>query len=444
MIEYITFLFWLIFLGINFYILSSDFTRKKIPNIGVILLLLLWIFWAISWVLEYSLWYALWIVINILISFLLFYKNIWSAWDAKYVIALSLFIPAGALIYTLWNIWLITLIYLFLHTIYLYIWKIFLDFTYTKKLWSKIYTDLREKLVTIFIKSNDSPLWVRSILKTLLPLLVWFLIFFTVIRLLRIYLVNSYIEQSSNKGSAWRWAYLIELIQKYDMYVILWAIISLYLIYRFLRGYISITFSYVCHKVHISEDLWKIIALTLCSIGLIWFIIHEYLRDPIFIADSLILIFTFYIFIWLFIKFLLYVHYVTFQLAEIVYKPIDTLHSWEIVDIPFLIKLFWTQKSLGYKQDSGAYAPKPEKYFKNITNPINDETVTELKKIYKTVNKYHATKATSWFEKIEAIKIMKTFAFAPYIFTWFMVSLLYQDTFIVEISLFLYTKLLGL
>ena len=100
-------------LYLNYKIVLSDLKYKKIPNkfLGYLLLLIpfyyIYIFFTFPDI-NYLLF--LWqIILTFIISFILFYFNIWAAWDAKYLLVLSLFIPYIWIVPFIWNIALITI-----------------------------------------------------------------------------------------------------------------------------------------------------------------------------------------------------------------------------------------------------------------------------------------------------------------------------------------------
>lgn len=428
MIGYIQIIFWWFFICINAYILFSDIYTKKIPNIGILALLLLAVIWLILWTIVWV-WFTFIhasLCITVIIAFILFYFNLWSAWDAKYLIVLSLFLAPESIVYTVWNIALVTLAYLLLNTVYLYIIKCLINRQYCYELWLNIYNDIKDQLYVFFIDESNK-ITIRSALRKMIPLFVWFLIVFTAIRLVRIYLVNSYISGQSNVSWESRIWYVLQLIIEYNTYAIIILLITLYGAYKSLRYGLYYIMPYINKKVGISDSTWKTVLLILVSISLLFFIYYEFLKDPEQIKESLIRIFTFYILIWLFIKIVIYIHYITFQLWEVIYKSVKKLRNGDIVDIAYLQEIFGTQKCLWYKQETWKYSPDPSIFISQIESPISKKTAFELKQIYKTVNTYHVKQKTLWFEPIDAIKTLKSFAFAPYIFMWFAISFIYQD-----------------
>ena len=97
--------------------------------------------------------------------------------------------------------------------------------------------------------------------------------------------------------------------------------------------------------------------------------------------------------------------------------------------------MFWEQKSLWFikivneeKDEKWLLYPNPAEYFRNIENPIDIETKEKLIEIFEIVNNYHKKENTNWYEEVKTIKILYTFAFAWYIFIWFILSFFLWDT----------------
>ncbi len=99
--------------------------------------------------------------------------------------------------------------------------------------------------------------------------------------------------------------------------------------------------------------------------------------------------------------------------------------------------MFWKQLVLWYiKKDDSKKVKKqrkkfllyssPIKYFQNIDNPIDSETLKIIKKCYFITNKYHS-KYSPNFQENKTIKVINTFSFAPYIISWFFLTFFFQD-----------------
>jgi hypothetical protein len=54
--------------------------------------------------------------------------------------------------------------------------------------------------------------------------------------------------------------------------------------------------------------------------------------------------------------------------------------------------------------------PSPRKYINNLTNPVDKESISILKKSYKILNKYHEDFTN--VKPLDVIKTLKTFAFS--------------------------------
>jgi hypothetical protein len=115
---------------------------------------------------------------------------------------------------------------------------------------------------------------------------------------------------------------------------------------------------------------------------------------------------------------------------------IKDLKVGEIVDKDYLMKMFGTQICLWYcnpewedekeeRKDKLLY-PDPRNYFLWINNPIDEDVVLILKKIYSIVND-EIKKNKSDLQQVYQIKVLKTFAFSGYIFIWFLLTYFLQD-----------------
>jgi len=425
------------FFYFNYKILKSDLKEKKIPNKYLIYLLLLlpffyiYLFFSIDSI-NY-LWFFWSIIFTTFVSFVLYYFWVWSAGDAKYLLVLSLFIPNIWVIPFIWNIALITLIYLIIYFLYFYIVKIWFNKIYRKSLLNNIKIDNKEKLKIFFSWSKKWKLERKTIIFKILKVIITFLTIFVIVRLSRVYIIDNLKENFS--ASDWNTNIIKDFIENNITYLLwTWVILTFWLYYIF-RKLFSFLFKFIFKtilekyfNINLSnKDIWFWFMLILLII-LISFIIYEYTINPSEIINKLYLIFTLYLWLYIIFKILFSSYKITFQLAEQDYIHIDNLKSWEIIDKNNLIKLFWTQYCLWYENEKWLLSPNPTIYFQNIDNPIDKETVILLKKIYKTVNNYHKKVKTAFFEEKNDIKILKTFAFATYIFTWFLITFFIQDT----------------
>jgi Flp pilus assembly protein protease CpaA len=415
------------FLYLNYKIIVSDLKYKIIPNIYLWYLLLLIPFYYIYLFLSFpDINYLLFIwqvFLTFIISFILYSLWIWAAWDAKYLLVLALFIPYIWIISFIWNIALITLIYLFIYFIWFYLGKNIFNNKYRKSLWWNIMHDLKEKW--LIYKDNK---WWKSIF-ILLKWLIVFLIIFVSIRLARIYLFNEIFIWETSRMQVIEW-----LFEKYHFYLLLLFIwFFIWLLYLF-RIWINKLKTYIWTKLKLNINLVWNIFLIILSILLTWFIIIEYSNNPNEITKSLYLIFTLYISLWIIFRILIYSYKITFWIAEQDHINIKDLKKWEIVDKAFLIKIFWEQKVLWFNKKwednpntKWILYPNPKKYFSQIPNPINKETLSFIKKIYKIVNNFHKENKTPWYIENNQIKILKTFSYWWYIFVWFIITYIFSN-----------------
>lgn len=423
----------IIFLFLNYQIIINDIFYKKIPNKYLLKILILLPFFYIFLIINnVIIWYQFFsqIIIATLTSFILYYYWIWSAWDAKYLLVLSLFIPNIWIIPFISNIAFITLIYLFWYFIYFYFIKITRDTNYLKLLYNEVKKDNKDKLKT-FLQDNELKIFKKNNIKIIINWILMFLVIFVWIRLIRLLIIN-WIISWDRIGFFW------EIIKKYHIYIwiIFWIIyIVIKLLYIFiinkLKKYYE-KFSKV--KISKNNSLFPLILFLLLLIV----IIYEYIINPTEIKVFLIKAFTIYLWIYIFFKILFYSYKITFQIGEQYVIDINLLENWDIVDKNYLNKMFWEQVCLWYcnienedrkiinKMKNKILFPNPSKYFINIDNPIDIETKEKLKLIYKIINKYHK-KNDSNYKDNNKIKILKTFAFAQYIFIWFLITLFFQD-----------------
>ena len=196
--QYILYIIAIPFLYINYKIIASDIKQKIIPNKYLINLLYLIPFYYIYFLISSDaqinyLVFISQVILTLLISFILYSFWVWSAWDAKYLLVLSLFIPNIWVIPFIWNIALLTLVYLLVYFLYFYLWKCLFNLNYTKNLYKNIYIDLKEKFKN-FLKHKNWWFYKKIIFINILKWIISFLAFFTIIRLSRIYLIDNIID----------------------------------------------------------------------------------------------------------------------------------------------------------------------------------------------------------------------------------------------------------
>lgn len=436
-------LFSLPFFYFNYKILVSDFYKKIIPNKYLVYLLLqipfYYIFIFITKEIDILKFFVS-IPISFFISFLFYYYWIWSAWDAKYLLVLSLFIPYIWTIPFIWNLWLLTIWYLFLYFIYFYLWKCIFKKNYAKYLLINIYRELKDKFL-VFVKHDDWNIYRNIVIYKVLKWIVLFLIIFVWIRLTRLYIIQHYIILLNSWEHSWWWLwwYILKLATTHSLefvifiiFLIFWGILLFHKWTSIIRSYITKLFTSK-KWINTNPIIIDIIFISILITILSSYIVYEFINNPYEILKNLKLIFTFYIFLYLIFRLLRYSYKITFQLWEQDYIMVANLKSWDVVDKAYLISLFWTQTILwaeweNQNKDWILY-PNPKKYFEEIENPIDLETAKKIQESVKVVNEKYKKEDEKWFHTIESIKILKTFAFWPYIFVWFIVTLFYWNYF---------------
>ena len=437
--EILTYILAIPFLYFNYKIVSSDIKTKKIPNkyLGYLLILIpFW--WAIlftwiapnylPWIWEINiLLFWIQIIATFIVSFILYYFWIWAAGDAKYLLVLSIFIPYIGIIPFIGNIALITIVYLLCYFIYFYFGKLLFYKVYRKSLFSNIKQDLIQTWKVY--KWNKG--W--NTYKVVAKFLLVFLIIFVSIRLSRIYLFNSVIQNSNNIKI------FSEIIQKYGIYLVfLWVGLFIWGLYIF-KLLLNKAKIYLSKRLNLDLVLIWNILLSILFILLISFISYELLNNYQEISNLLVRVFTLYLWIYIIIKVLFYGYKITFWIAEIQYKDIWDLKEGDVVDKINLINIFWHQTFLWYQNNSWILWPKPSKYFQNIQNPINKNTALRLKSIYKKYNNYQIQRSIRkniQFTENNSIKTIKTTAFAVFIYLSFIVTFLITNEALLTIIYF--------
>ncbi len=421
------FIFNFIFLFLNFFILYFDIKEKKIPNkflLGILLLFPFFLIFNISQGNTLSFLFFIQIIVSIIISFILYYFWVWSAGDAKYLLVLSLFLWEIWVVPFIGNIAVITLTYLFIFFIYFY-WKVIIDKDYRKSLFKNIWTEQKDK-INIFLKHPVS--WkierIPSLIKILKQIL-YFLLFFVSLRLFRLDITNELQKIDFIQSN-------IKNLKSY--FILWWGIISFTiffaykLIFQKIRSWAKKIFTKNLWII-IKEEYLKIINIFIAVWFLFFIIIFDYIRNGNEIFHKLELILGFYLWLSFFIRILMYSYKITFQIGEQSYILIKNLQVWEIIDKNYLIPILGTQSCLWYWEKSIDWImyPNPWEYIRKIENPIDNESVELLRKIYKITNDYHKKNNTPWFSEMKHIKILKTFSFWPYILIWFLITFFSWD-----------------
>ena len=407
----ILFLIFIPFLYINIKIIIFDLKYKKIPNKYLWYLLLLIPIYYIYIFLNFpEINYLLFlgqIVLTFIISFILYYFWIWAAWDAKYLLVLSLFIPYIWIIPFIWNIALVTLTYLFWYFLYFYLYKVLFNKNYRQSLWWNIKIDLNERWKVY--KQNK---WWNTF-KIIFKWLITFLLVFVSIRLVRLYLLHWIITTWQNS----KFEIINEIIEKYNIYLI-FLFIWIFIWWLYFTKLLIIKF-----KIHISEKfkldlklIWNIL-LGLLSIFLISFISYEYSKNPYEIKKYLFKIFTLYLILYLIFKILKAAYKITFWIAEYKYININNLKEGDIIDKKFLIDSFKNDAFIKQKWI------KINKFEKNI----DIYNLKKLRDIYKWFNKYHQEKKTKNFVNFNTIKVLKTFSFWIFLIFGFIITIFLKN-----------------
>lgn len=422
--QYLLYILVIPFLYFNFKIVFSDLKNKIIPNkyLGYLLLLIpfyyIYIFFSFPDI-NYLL-FILQIIITFIISFILYYFWIWAAWDAKYLLVLALFIPYIWIIPFIWNIALLTIIYLLGYFLWFYFWKCIFYRWYAKSLLLNIKKDLNEKW-NIY-KLNK---WWKTIFIILKWLLI-FLIIFVSIRLSRIYLFNTFFNNWEN------YEILNNILEKYNFYLIFWFIWTFILILYLFKFLINKFKKYISSKLWINNTFITNFFIIILLIILLSFIGYEYSINKNEIINNLYRIFTFYIIFYLIIKIIFYSYKISFGLAEHEFINIKYLKEWNIIDKEYLKKTLNIVNPKNNKTIENFN--KNLNYINNIWNTLDNQDVKKIIYIYDKTNKLCKSDEiiNKWFNKLENIKVLKTFAFWLYIFVWFIITY-FLNSFLIKI-----------
>lgn len=410
-------IFSIIFWFINYKIIISDLKIKKIPNKNLIQLLFLIPFWYI-FLYFFPIWnfeifyFILQIFFSFLVSFLLFNFGIWRAWDAKYLLVLSLFIPHIWIIPFIWNLWLFTLFYLFLYFLRFFIWRSIIYKWYAKSLFSSIKIDLKEKW--IFYKNSQE--WNNFFI--IFKWIFIFLIIFVSLRLARIYIFLEFFQNFSKNEN------LSNIFEKYHFYLIfagIWIMFFIYYIWKKIINYLKIFFA---KNLKIDLKIISNIFFWILFFTLIWFIFYEFQKNPHEISNYLIKIFTIYIFIYIFAKIIFYSYKLSFLWNEKKSISLKYLKQSDYIDISELNKIFHFR-----------YLPWDEWFKKLYDDAIfgKNFNLQNLKKLIRIQNKYDKKYKKEKNKPIISITCLKTFSFGIYIFIGFIVTFLFENKIILQI-----------
>ncbi|MDD2870386.1 MAG: hypothetical protein PHS49_00200 [Candidatus Gracilibacteria bacterium] len=417
--QYLLYILSIPFLYLNYKIIKNDVKEKKIPNkyLGYLLLLLpfyyILYFYFFDSINLYI--YLFQFILVFLVSFLLYYFGVWAAGDAKYLLILSLYLPGLGIIPIIGNISLVTIVYLIGYFVWFYLIKIPFNKVFRNDFKSNIKQDLTEKWQNYKKNKGGNSIYI------IIKYITIFLTIFVSFRLFRMYLFNDIISQNSSM-----FGNLSEIFGKYNFYLI-FLIIGLTILFVII---IKKSYKYLVSKINevflVNIENVENIIIGFLLLILILFTIKEFIVNPSEISHSLYLIFTVYIVIHIFVKILMYSYKVTFGISESEYVNIDDLKVGDLIDKVALIKLFGGQAAL-IEDKSGIYDLGSDEYFLNFKNPVDIESLEVLKKSFELVNDYHKREKTLGFVENKKIKILKTFAFGPYIFAGFLITFVFGN-----------------
>ncbi len=386
-------LFWLLFWVINYKIVSSDISKKTIPNILLILLWVLSAIGTITWVLPwYNLVFIASFAIALIIGFTLYSLWFLSAGDIKYILVLSLFIPNISIITFMVNISLITFIYLLVFFCYLYF---IVGFFYKKEKtpYAKLLrNNISWDIVTRKNKNTSVKYW---FIPKLLLIINIFLIIFICIRLLRLYIVE-------NIPSSY-----IQNITPEQILIIIWILLGISVL--LMRK----VWAHIWQKYETKSTLINITGTLVLIVLLFSLLQYWYRTDYFWLIENLYTIMTVYIAIFLLIRWFIYLYKFSLIEMELLYIPPQDLKKWDIVSKDFITNFIIP--ILEHKGEKDKKNIKNLEVVRTIRNNLTSQQVKTLQDIYKN-------------EKIEGgVWVLPTTAFSHFIFGWFLISILLGD-----------------
>lgn len=420
------------FVFINFLIVKSDIHTKKIPNKYLAFLLILLPFWWILlwfWITPIShqiwdinlLYIPLQLLISLIVSFFFYYFGVWAAGDAKYLLVLSLFLPYENILSFLWNIALITIVYLLAYFVYFYFWKVLLHPKYRKSLTKSIKED-----ITFSWKDYHSNKWGNTY-KIIIKLLLGFLIIFVSLRLLRTHIIE-YITSSTLYA---KWPLIDMLIANYWLYLLfvcIWLFIWFLYVFKFILHRLKHS---IAEKSNIAVETIGNILLSILAMLLIIFLGYELHRDYSSTLLMLYKIFTLYLGIYLCIKILLYSYKITFGIGEHQYTDMRSLKVGDIIDN----KDFQTKVLPNIEHDDTLLQYYDIEYKRKID--LSSESLQNIQRVVRFINK-RDMKFFWWWSIIKWFITIKTFSFWIYIFVWFLLTFFYWNSIINSLLWFVF------
>ncbi len=436
---------------INMSIIYSDGKDKIIPNryLGYLLFLLLyWYIYLFYFGFIWFDWNLLGFFIQILlifcVSFSLYYFWLWSAWDAKYLLVLSLFIPHIWIIPFIWNISIITISYLIIYFLYFYTWKVVKN---RNKVWwliEYVIKDHKDRFLNFIHDRKSENTSIKYIIKKIINFIITFFLFFVIIRLLRFWLFEKFLND-------WISDRIYRYIEDYSSYIFIWLIV-LFIGWIYLFKWLYIKLSPIISKyLRMEINILHLIVKWVLFILLISYIIWEFSKNPEEIWHKLLLIFTIYLIIFICIKILWYSYKLAFQIWEQIDIGPYELKKWDIVDKQYLLKTYLINQSFAeliiqkdeVSEKTKAFLPNlySTKYFSSIKNPINEDDIEKIQSILYFRNTFYKEQNQQTdFHEVYNIKIMKTFAFSAYILAGFILTYAYSD----EIFTYIFKKILDI
>lgn len=424
----------ILFSLVNIFIVYFDMKKKKILNKYLIFLLYLLPVYLFSIAYlsqtQVEISFIIQLIISVIVTFLLYYFWIWWAWDAKYLLVLSLFIPHIWIVPFIANISLVTLAYLALYFLYFYGKNIINIIYWDKTFLNSIITDFKERYYySIGIKKD---IFQESIIRLTIIWILKFLFIFLLIRVSKIYLFDPYVE--NNYYRYIQDNQILWFLSQNPVYsfLLLFLIIFIFyfvliFVYKHISDFLDSWLYKILKSLKINTKYTSEIILFLSFILLSSYLFYEYLIHPSELISNLVLIGTYYFAILIFVKIMIYMYKITFQVAEEKIIPISKLKAWDIIDKKFLIKNLWNENCLwAHNNKKWIFYPSPKKYFITMDNPINNEDKMLLQKAYNILNKHHKWN-NNFVDDLVDIKILKTFPFAIFIFVWFLLTYFYQD-----------------
>lgn len=384
------------FLFFNYRIIVSDAKKKIIPNKYLLGLLVLSIF--SFFITPFTLFSFLYLLIWLFISFWFYYFGFWAAWDSKYIIVLSLFLPFFSFHYLLWNLWIAILLYFVFSTIY----HLFVNY-------SEIFSSLKNKLYSDYQKFKLAK---KDSLKVeLIKFFMSFFAFFITLRLFRDNLIF-FIEWESIFGIPLMW---------FNLMIGLFAIIiSATLVLMFTVKYLRKKVLNVVHDHKFKIDP-EVFFFSLISSLFVYFLYLEYRLYWNEIFDKLFVILTLYLLIFLLVKWF-------YVLIKHIYVDMEYEKTW-VFDLKpgDIIDKKEVRNYIYYAPENEKSMIKKErdKALSMIDSVLDVDSVEILRNLITDINQSYIDFNSD--DEITHLGKLKTFAFALYIFIAFVFTYFYSD-----------------